>query len=114
MGENVIEWLDGDKRAAVTLSAVAKRKLTKLFEKFPDEVDCVTNPDGSVFGHVPIRFVKLLRPRTVELTEEQRAALAERLRAMRSGSCPAKDGNEDALEEAVEELEEDSAEDPEG
>lgn len=35
-----------------------------------------TNKDGSIFAHVPIKYVKLRAPR--KLTEEQRAELIER------------------------------------
>ena len=35
-----------------------------------------TNKDGSIFAHVPVKYVKLRAPR--ELTEEQRAELIER------------------------------------
>lgn len=61
-----------------------KNKLKKLAEQNPDEVKCVVeNDDGGVYYHVPDSYVALRKPRHVELTEEQRAASAERLRAAR-------------------------------
>ena len=52
-------------------------RVLKLAEQHPEDVKIlVTNKDGSIFAHVPVKYVKLRAPR--ELTEEQRAELVER------------------------------------
>lgn len=83
MDEFVIEWIRGDTMAAITApnSSRLKGRLLKLVEEHPDECDVRINRDGSVFGHVPIKYVKLHAPR--ELSDEARAAKSERMRAFR-------------------------------
>ena len=82
--ENAIEWLTGQKRAGFT--ATQKKwvnKLKKYAESHPDDVDVYVNKDGSVFAHVPVSWIKVSPPRAVNLTEEQKAEAAERLRKAR-------------------------------
>lgn len=87
MVENVIEWIDGDDYVAVTLSSRNKNKLIKLAEKFPDDVDFVReNKDGSVFGHIPLKWVAMRKPRQVNYTDEQRKEIAERFALSRNSS----------------------------
>ena len=75
--ENVVEWIDGEKRIAVTFSQKKfVNKLKRLAEQYPDEVDCLENPDGSVFGHLPLKWLKISKPR--EVTDEQRRVARER------------------------------------
>lgn len=58
-----------------------KSRVIKLADKYPDEVKILaTNPDGSIFANVPVRYVKISRPR--EVSEEQAAAAGERFRKM--------------------------------
>lgn len=76
--DNVIEFERGTKIASFTFSQ--KKFITriqKLKEKYPAEVDFIANPDGSIFGHVPIDWVKINPKR--QISEEQRQAAAERL-----------------------------------
>ena len=81
--ENVIEWYTEEKMVSVTVhQGKHKSQLLKLAEKFPDEVQILAhNEDGSIFAHVPKRYINIRRPR--EMTEEQRIANAERLRDIR-------------------------------
>ena len=83
MDEFVIEWTRFDTRAAITAlnASRLKGRLLKLVEEHPDECDVRVNGDGSVFGHVPIKYVKLHAPR--ELSDEVRTARSERMRAFR-------------------------------
>lgn len=77
--ENAIEWLTGDGR--ICLSLTQKRfinRIRKLETTRPDDVDIITNQDGSICAHVPLSWLKI-NP-TKELTEEQRAELSERMR----------------------------------
>ena len=59
-------------------------RVIKLKEQFPDKVEIVTeNKDGTITARVPADWIKI-RPKTHrELTDEQREAAAERLRAAR-------------------------------
>lgn len=84
--DNCMEWLTGDKVGAVTFSQ--KRwvsKLLKYAEDYPEDVEIIAqNPDGSVFAHVPISWFKFSPPRKGrEMTDEEKAAAAERLREAR-------------------------------
>ena len=57
-------------------------KIKKLAEQHPDEVQIICLPennDGYVLAHVPKKWMKLSPPRAVNYTEEQKAAMAERL-----------------------------------
>ena len=56
-----------------------RNKLERLAEEYPDEVECISrNADGSVYYHVPWRYVHIFRPRDV--SEEERLMLSKRLR----------------------------------
>ena len=81
--ENVIEWYTEEKNVSVTVhQGKHKSQLLRLAEKYPDEVQILAhNEDGSIFAHVPKRYINIRRPR--EMTEEQRIANAERLRKNR-------------------------------
>lgn len=77
--ENAIEWLTGDGR--ICLSLTQKRyinRIRKLEATRPDDVDIITNQDGSICAHVPLAWLKITP--TKELTEERRAELSERMR----------------------------------
>lgn len=76
--ENCIEWIKGSEFAGVTASEIAfKNQVLELAKKRPEDVKIlVTNKGGSIFAHVPVKYVKLRAPR--ELTEEQRTELIER------------------------------------
>lgn len=80
MNECVIEWIKGQATASVTFAPNTKyaNKLQKLAKEYPDVVDIIVNPDGSVFGHVPLKWVRLSPSR--KLTEEQRIAAVEALK----------------------------------
>ena len=57
-------------------------KINKLAEQRPDEVQIICQPvsnEGYILAHVPKSWMKLSPPRTVNYTEEQKAALRERM-----------------------------------
>lgn len=84
MNENVIEWLDGEDVIAVTLHQ--KRfvnKVKKFAEKDKNVVILAENPDGSIFAHLPISYLKLYPKTTRELGVEEKAELVERMRQLR-------------------------------
>lgn len=82
-----IGWDKGDKFAEVdTPPCRIKNRLVKLHEKYPDEFErYVENADGSLYASVPVKWIKIQKPRTggvIELTEEQKQANADRLRRL--------------------------------
>lgn len=73
-----IAWIRGGEYAEASAHNGSKMKgrVLKLAEQHPENVKVLaTNKDGSIFAHVPVKYVKLRAPR--ELTEEQRAELVE-------------------------------------
>lgn len=84
VNEIAINFVRGDKVASVTAASATRlnSKIKKLAEEFPEDVQILAvNEDGSVFAHVPVKWVKISAPR--KISEEQRVAAAERLRAIR-------------------------------
>lgn len=57
--ENVIEWLNGQDVAAVTLSQQKYiNKFRALAKEFPLDVQIIAeNSDGSIFGHISLSAV---------------------------------------------------------
>lgn len=83
MNEFAIEWIKGRNYAGVTAPSgtALKSKLLRLTEKNPDDVQIVAeNEDGSIFAHVPVRYIKISPPRKV--SEEQKEAASERFKQM--------------------------------
>lgn len=85
--ETTISWYRRDSVASVyTSDNTMLTKMKKLMAKSSDcKLKNITwgkdgEPTGCFF-EVPVRFVKVLKPK--EVSEEQRAALSERLKAMR-------------------------------
>lgn len=83
--ETVVEYVKGDH--TITVSSTDKawiNKILKLCAENPEETRIVAqNPDGSVCAKLPKKYLKLSKPRKVTLSEEQKAAAAERLCASR-------------------------------
>lgn len=80
--ENMIEWLTGQRHIGVTLTDPTYiKKVKELAKKNPDKVKIIAeNKDGSIFAHLPKSALKLSII-TRELTEEQKKAASERMRA---------------------------------
>ena len=53
-------------------------KLSKLKEKYPDDVNIVENPENWIYAKIPITWFKFPSPKR-RITEEQRQAASERL-----------------------------------
>ena len=85
--DNNIEWYtQGNSTAKVaTGSFYQKRfvsKIRKLAQSHPDQVEITAqSTDGSICAHFPVSWVKISPPR--QMSEERRAELSERLRAVR-------------------------------
>lgn len=79
--ETAIEHCYGDAHATVTAAEMwSKNLITKLAERHPNDVQIIfTNADGSILAHVPYKWVRIRPPRNLNLTDEQRKAMAIRL-----------------------------------
>lgn len=81
--ETIINFNEEEKVASVyTFNKTLQRRLAKLAEQYPD--DCkrefdTWQPEGSVDYTVPKKWIKINPPKKVNFTDEQKAALAERL-----------------------------------
>ena len=87
--ENVIEWITGDDRVCLTFTQpkyITKvRKLVDHYNQHNDNrADMITNPDGSVFAHLPLECLKLSPKRNIEHSDEWKDAARERLVVARS------------------------------
>ena len=83
--ETAFEHLDGRHTWTVsTDERTWKNKLEKLAEKYPEDVELIAkNKDGSVLYHIPVKWLKVRPPVKRDLTDEQRAELAERIKNAR-------------------------------
>ena len=79
--ENVLEFEKNADTATVTFcQARFITKIKKLAEKFPDECQIThENKDGSIVAHIPVKWIKISKVDR-QLTDEQRAELAERVK----------------------------------
>lgn len=80
--ENVIEWLTGSKTASLTITQPKYiNKIKALAKERPDECQILVEneDDGSIFVHVPVRWIRINPPRT--LSDEAKLAAAERLKS---------------------------------
>lgn len=80
--EFAIEWLRGAKTATVTAPCGSKlnHKIKKLAEKYPEEVTIThENADGSLVAHIPVEYIKVSKPASREMSDEQKEAAAVRL-----------------------------------
>lgn len=86
--ETCVGYTD-DEDFAVFCSSERKwiNKILNLSGQRPDEVKIIHYPEengGMVYAHIPKNYMKISPPRQVNYTDEQRAALAERLSAARN------------------------------
>ena len=61
-------------------------RIRKYKEQYPDAVRIIRDPeqnDGCIYATVPAEWLKIVPPRAVNMTDEQKAELAERLKAYR-------------------------------
>ena len=84
--ENAIEWYNGQDTITITLSQKKLiNKIKYLASKFPDEVKIIAeNEDGSIYAHIPLKYLKIQRPR--ELSEEEKEAARKRLEKYRKNN----------------------------
>lgn len=86
--ENVIEFLRGSETALVTFSQGRYISQVKaLAERFPEDVQILKQPEdncGYLLARLPVRYIKLRPP--MQMSQEQRDALAKRARANLHGA----------------------------
>jgi len=61
-------------------------RVKKLAAEYPDKVEIALMPEdnhGCIYAHVPRAWVKIYPPRKVNMTDEQKAANAQRLQEYR-------------------------------
>ena len=72
--ENVIEFLDDETEAMLTLSKGRYiTRVRKLAETHPGAVYIKENMDGTIFAKVPVKWVKISAPRVVSDEARERA-----------------------------------------
>ena len=85
--ETCIEYIDVDKYATFCSSERKWiNKIYKLKDKYPNEVHIEVSEednDGMIIAHIPKSWMKVSPPKQMNLTEEQKAARAERMRNMK-------------------------------
>lgn len=82
--ENVIEFFTNADTATVTFhQGRYKNKIRKLAEEKPDEVTILSDENGFLVAKVPVKWIRIGVPRTVNMTDDQKAELAERLASSR-------------------------------
>ena len=85
--ETCIEYLDVDKYATFCSSERKWiNKIYKLKEKYPNEVRIEASEednDGMIIASIPKSWMKVSPPKKMNLTEEQKAERAERMRSLK-------------------------------
>ena len=69
-------------------------RIHKLKEQFPDDVHIILEPyenDGCIYCQIPTSWLKIQPKRKVELSEEEKDVLRERLARMRQASSELQD-----------------------
>ena len=78
------------KRSDFTVTAAERWSIAmikRLKAKYPDQVEiCCENQDGSVVAHIPFEWMRIVPKKQVNMSEERKAELSERMRNMRSAS----------------------------
>lgn len=82
--ENVIEWLKNSQTATVTICQQKYiTKIKKLAKQYPGEVGIIKENKDCILAHIPVSYIKINNPPKRQYTDEERAAMAERLRGIR-------------------------------
>jgi hypothetical protein len=89
--ETSCEYLSCDDHATFyTSEAKWIRKIKALQKEYPNEVTITKEYPDSIGVHIPKSWFKITPPRKMTLTEEQRAAAAERMSNARKNKKGAK------------------------
>lgn len=84
--ENCIEWISGSHTATLTFTNRKHvNRIKKLYKSHKDDFKYwYENPDGSICCKIPLKWIKVNPGGNREYTDEQRAAMAERMRNTRN------------------------------
>jgi hypothetical protein len=77
--DDKVMWVSSDQQKIIN-------RVRKLAETYPDSVAIKRQPeqnDGCIYATMPADWLKLNPPRKIELTDERKAELSERLRTAR-------------------------------
>ena len=78
--DDKVMWVSSDQMRMIN-------RVRKLAEQYPDQVVIKRQPeqnDGCIYATMPADWLKIMPPRKVNMTEEQRMAAAARLRKNRA------------------------------
>ncbi|MBR3688920.1 MAG: hypothetical protein IKL85_07595 [Lentisphaeria bacterium] len=81
--ETSIAYLDYDKAVVSTDEAKWHRYLRRLREQYPDQVRIKYEPennDGNMVAEIPVKWVKIKPPKRMNYSDEQLAAMSEKMR----------------------------------
>lgn len=84
--ETACEYLDDKVMRISTDERRMITRLMKLAEQYPDEVEIIERPetnDGCLYLKCPADWLLIRRPKKMNYTDEQRAAMAERIKNIR-------------------------------
>lgn len=76
--DDKVMWVSSDQQKMIN-------KVRKLAEQFPTQVNIKCQPeqnDGCIYATMPADWLKLTPPRHIEMTDEQRKAASERMKAL--------------------------------
>lgn len=95
--ETACEYLDDKVMRISTDERRMITRLMKLAEQYPDEVEIIELPetnDGCLYLKCPADWLLIRHPKKMNYTEEQRAAMADRLNKIRSTKNDDEEGDE--------------------
>lgn len=78
--DDKVMWVSSDQQKIIN-------KVRKLAEAYPDNVTIKREPetnDGCIYATMPADWLKLSPPRKIEMSDDQKAEVAERLRNARA------------------------------
>ena len=84
--ETACEYLDDKVMRISTDERRMINRMMKLAEQYPDEVEIIERPetnDGCLYMKCPADWLLIRHPKKMNYTEEQRAAMAERIKNIR-------------------------------
>ena len=91
--ETAFDYLSCDAHATFyTSEAKWMRKIKKLQAEHPDEVQIVNETESDMLIHIPKTWMRISPPKKMNLTDEQRAAAAQRLAKHRAQKGQDKNG----------------------
>lgn len=59
-------------------------RILNLNKEYPDDIKITAQDEFSITAEIPKRYMRIRPPRSVNYTEEQRQAMAERMKKIRS------------------------------